>query len=451
MRIPWKVLSITLAAMLIAGSVAAQETPAPQPLTPVQRRAVQAFAADGILEGTSCSVEDCSGTVLRWEVAMWIIRLFNYEPTPHESFADVDSEQRYASFVETLYDQNITVGCLTDPLRFCPERPTSRGQMAAFATRAFNLDDTDPPHRFFDVSPTDVFRDNITALQNAGILSADCDEGERLFCPGQPIVAAEAVEWLYRASLLAPTAGRDNGGGGGGGGGGNFRGGGGGGGGSSSTTSSSTTSSSTTSSSTTSSSTTSSSTTSSSTTSPTTVPVVLRDLEIDVGLNGECTHHDPHDDPVTPPSGDKKSYLILDHSFYDEQGAPQIFRTYYGHWHDDDGENWVYWIPEDARDANGDLFRFRQVHLPHPDDDPYGLIPCHHTECPDHDHSGTVDPEFLAGEHYFEHELINRPGRVNKYTHTHEGPAIVWKFGHRPDAQAALVPVAFGPCDDHVH
>ena len=205
MRIPWKVLLVTVAAMLIAGSVAAQETPTPEPLTPVQRRAVRAFAADRILEGTSCSVKDCSGTVQRWEVAMWIIRLFNYQTTPPESFADVDSEQPYAGFVETLYDERITVGCLSDPLRFCPERLASRGQMAAFVTRAFDLDDTDPPHGFFDVSPTHVFRDNISALQNAGILSADCNEGERLFCSWQPIAAAEAVEWLYRAELRGPT------------------------------------------------------------------------------------------------------------------------------------------------------------------------------------------------------------------------------------------------------
>ena len=241
MRIPWKVLTVTLAAMLIAGSVAAQETPASQPLTPVQRRAVQAFAADGILEGTSCSVEDCSGTrdpcvaashscpaggrstVLRWEVAVWIIRLLDYEPTPNGTFADVDSEQPYADFVETLYDKDITVGCIVDPLRFCPERPTSRGQMAAFVTRAYDLDDTAPSHGFLDVSPTHVFGDRIAALQNAGILSDDCNEGERLFCPGQPVAAAEAVEWLYRVKLLSPITGRDNGGGGGGGGGGRWQ------------------------------------------------------------------------------------------------------------------------------------------------------------------------------------------------------------------------------------
>ena len=226
MRIPWKVLTVTLAAMLIAGSVAAQETPTPERLTPVQRRAVQAFAADGIFEGTSCSVEDCSGTVQRWEVAMWIIRLFDYRPTPHETFADVDSEQPYAGFVETLYVEEITTGCLFDPLQFCPESPTSRGQMAAFVTRAYDLEGTDPRHGFSDVSLTNVFRDNISTIKNVGILSSDCDEGEQLFCPWQPIAAAEAVEWLYRAKLLGPTTGRDNGGGGGGGGG-NFGGGGG--------------------------------------------------------------------------------------------------------------------------------------------------------------------------------------------------------------------------------
>ena len=85
---------------------------------------------------------------------MWIIRLFDYRPTPHETFADVDSEQPYAGFVETLYVEEITTGCLFDPLQFCPERPTSRGQMAAFVTRAHDLEDTDPPHGFSDVSPT---------------------------------------------------------------------------------------------------------------------------------------------------------------------------------------------------------------------------------------------------------------------------------------------------------
>ena len=384
LRIPWKVLLVTMAAMLIAGSVAAQETPTPEPLTPVQRRAVRAFAADRILEGTSCSVEDCSGTVQRWEVAMWIIRLFNYQETPPESFADVDSEQPYAGFVETLYDERITVGCPSDPLRFCPERPASRGQMAAFVTRAFDLDDTDPPHGFFDVSPTHVFRDNISALQNAGILSADCNEGERLFCPWQPIAAAEAVEWLYRADLLGPTIGRDNNNGGGGGG---FGGGGGGGGfgGGGGTNPPNTNPPNTNPPNTNPPNTNPPNTnppitnppiTDPSTTdppTPITLPTFTSNDEIDVA-NGECTHVDPHGG-----AGGRQSYAILDGRYpaslvLDDEGpyasvddkneffvysdSPQNVRyryrfepdairgVYFAHWHEGTETAWVYWIPE---------------------------------------------------------------------------------------------------------
>ena len=376
MRISRKVVSLTLAAMLIAGSVAAQETPASQPLTPVQRRALQTFNADGILEGTSCSIADCSGSVQRWEVAMWIIRLFNYDPMPHESFADVDSEQPYADFVEALYEEDITTGCLFDPLRFCPERPTSRGQMAAFVTRAFGLDDTDPPHGFFDVPSTHVFGDNITTLQNTGILFADCDDGERLFCPWQPIVAAEAVEWLYRASLLVYDidgeliGGGGGGSGGGGSGGGGSGGGGGGGGGSGGGGDDS-----------------SGSSNPPTTTLPPFIPTLVGNEDIDL-VDGECTHHDQHNQGGDT---DKKSYMILDGTYpvvlvFDDNGPyaarsghDEFFQyddltptekmsvthryrverntirdVYFSHWHDGEVLHWVYWIPETVLEPRED-------------------------------------------------------------------------------------------------
>ena len=466
MRIPWKVLSITVVAMLIAGSVAAQETPTPEPLTPVQRRAVQAFAADGVLDGTSCSVEDCSGTVQRWEVAMWIIRLLDYRPTPHETFADVDSEQPYAGFVETLYDEDITTGCLLDPLRFCPEMPTSRGQMAAFVTRAHDLEDTDPPHGFSDVSPTNVFRVNISTVKNAGILSADCDEGEQLFCPWQPIAAAEAVEWLYRAKLLGPTTGRDNGGGGGsggggggggnfgggggggggnfgggGGGGGNFGGGGGGGGGNfgggggngnggggngngngnggggngnggGGADG---------------------------------IGENARLGTPDINDDLQCTHLESHG---SLGEGHLKSHLLVDELYFDDSGTRTAYTTLYAHSHDWDPVRWWYWIPEDARDRNGQMFSNYGPHtLPKEDDDPYYRPePCtHDIPCPTHstaDHSGT-DPEYRAGSHYYGED--NTRGVV--YTHTHMNGSEVWKFG----GTNTEVDAAHPPCIHGTH
>ena len=392
MRTLWKVLSVALTAMLIAGSVAAHETTTPQRLTPVQRRAVQAFAADGIFDGTSCSVEDCSGTVQRWEVAMWIIRLFNYRQTPHQSFADVDSEQSYAGFVETLYGEDITTGCLFDPLRFCPDRPTSRGQMAAFVTRAFDLVDTDPPHGFADVSRTNVFRDNISTVKNLGILSSDCYEGERLFCPWKSIAAAEAVEWLYRAELLGPTTGRDSGGGGGGGfgggggggfgggfgggggGGGGFGGGGGGNGGGNGvnppTTNPTNTNPTTTN-------------TNPTTTNPTTTTNTLPSdvagpggAEIDIGPNGECTHWGTHLRAQDGPDG--KSYVIREDGLY-------------AHRHDGTTLRWWLWPPP----VDGE--QQSPVNLPEGDT----RIPCHHAAClADHGHDMS-NPTYQAGAHHF--------------------------------------------------
>ena len=80
-------------------------------------------------------------------MALWIVRSLDSEPTSHRAFADVDSEEPYAGYVQTMFDLGVTVGCMVDPLRYCPTRETRRGQMAAFVTRAYDLDDTIPAPR----------------------------------------------------------------------------------------------------------------------------------------------------------------------------------------------------------------------------------------------------------------------------------------------------------------
>ena len=382
----WKLLIVALITMLIAGSVAAQETPTPEPLTTVQRRAVRVFMDDGILEGTSCSIRDCSGTIERWEVALWIVRLLDSEPTNHRAFVDVDAEKPYAGYVQTLFDLGVTVGCLVDPLQYCPTRETRRGQMAAFVTRAYDFDDTIPPHGFADVPRSHPFRDDISALKNAGIVSNGCaDDGERLFCPDDSIVAAEAVEWLYRAARLDTTdsrgGGAGNGGGGNTGGGGNGGGGGGRnggntgggntgggntgggniGGGNTGTNPPATNP---------------PATNPPATTQPPLIPTLTGNDGIDL-VNGECTHHDRH---FQGASNDQKSYMILDGHYpvslvFDDNGPyasvaehQEFFRhdalplnavanyryrvelntlrdVYFTHWHDGADIRWVYWIP----------------------------------------------------------------------------------------------------------
>ena len=388
----WKLLIVALITMLVAGSVAAQETPTPVPLTSAQRRAVRVFADDGVLAGTSCSIRDCSGTVERWEVALWIVRLLDGEPTSHRAFVDVDSEKPYAGYVQTLFDLGVTVGCLVDLLRYCPTRETRRGQMAAFVTRAYDFDDTIPPHGFADVPRSHPFRDNISALKNAGILSSDCVGGEGLFCPDDPVVAAEAVEWLYRASRINPTDGRDGGGGGGGGntGGGNTGNTGGGGrdGGN----------------------------TGGGNTPPTNIPVggttpsttipgggdVVSGspggVEYDIGPNGECTHWGVH---TRSGASDDKSHVLLSEDLLLDDGRT-LNTGLYAHRHDGSVPRWWFWPhPIDGEQQP-------VTNLPAGD----SQIPCHHAECPIHSHgpNGMDSASYVAAEGH---------PRARTYTHTH--------------------------------
>ena len=337
----------------------------------------------------------------RWEVALWIVRLLDAEPTSHRAFADVDSDEPYAGYIQTMFDLGVTVGCMVDPLRYCPTRSTSRGEMAAFVTRAYDLEETLPPHGFADVPETHHFEDNISALRNAGVLTADCADGAGLFCPEDPIMAAEAVEWLYRASRLEPRDSETGGGGGGGNGGRGNTGGGNTGGGNTGggntgggntgggNTGGGTSGGGTSGGGTSGGGNSGGGTTPTTTTTPSViVPEFVSNDEIDVvGRSeldlGECTHHDRH---FQGGGSDRKSYAILDGRYpvslvFDDNGPyaaakdaegnvhREFFRydvlptnytvryryrvernairdVYFSHWHTDDGIVWNYWIPE---------------------------------------------------------------------------------------------------------
>ena len=54
-------------------------------------------------------------------------------------FADVPASAFAADWIEDLYARNVTAGCLTNPLRYCPGHTNNRQQMAVFITKTFGL------------------------------------------------------------------------------------------------------------------------------------------------------------------------------------------------------------------------------------------------------------------------------------------------------------------------
>ena len=63
----------------------------------------------------------------------------NYRPTVvpvMAPFADVPIADRQFGYVEFMYQAGFTNGCNTGPLRYCPDSPVTRGEMAAFLERS---------------------------------------------------------------------------------------------------------------------------------------------------------------------------------------------------------------------------------------------------------------------------------------------------------------------------
>jgi hypothetical protein len=60
-------------------------------------------------------------------------------PSATGVFADVPVSDPTSSWIEELYGMTVTGGCLTNPLRYCPDSPNTRGQMAVFLVKTFGL------------------------------------------------------------------------------------------------------------------------------------------------------------------------------------------------------------------------------------------------------------------------------------------------------------------------
>ena len=74
-------------------------------------------------------------------MAVWLVRVIegsDPDPAASSRFEDVDDDAWWAAHVERLAELEVTLGCIRQPLRFCPGNPTTRAQMASFLNRTRN-------------------------------------------------------------------------------------------------------------------------------------------------------------------------------------------------------------------------------------------------------------------------------------------------------------------------
>lgn len=139
----------------------------------------------------------------------------NGQATLVSSFTDVPSDHWALQFIEALYYSNITGGCATNPLRYCPEDPVTRGQMAVFLERGIHGSTFSPstsvPFTFNDISGHWAAY-WIEALRTDGITAGCTPES---YCPDSPVTRAQMAVFLLKskhgAGYVPPSVGIDTG------------------------------------------------------------------------------------------------------------------------------------------------------------------------------------------------------------------------------------------------
>jgi hypothetical protein len=160
------------------------------------------LSARGVTLGCDASNYCPDQVVTRQQMAAFIIRaLGEFDPPvpPVQRFLDVPPENPFYRFIDRMAVLGITQGC--NDFNYCPSDPVLRDQMAAFIIRA--LGEFNPPvppsQRFFDVPPTNPFYrfiDRMAVLQ----ITLGCGGGN--YCPTLQVSRGQMAAFLVRAFNL---------------------------------------------------------------------------------------------------------------------------------------------------------------------------------------------------------------------------------------------------------
>jgi hypothetical protein len=165
---------------------------------------IEAIAEIRVTRGCNPPVNDkyCpERTVIRGEMASFLVRALDLPPAVEDHFVD-DGESVHQDAINALYEAGITKGCNPpENTKFCPDAPTTRGEMAAFLNRAFAFPATDGTDYFID-DDSSVFEGDIDRIAAAGI-TAGCGSGK--YCPRDPMKRSHMAVFLGRSLDLTPN------------------------------------------------------------------------------------------------------------------------------------------------------------------------------------------------------------------------------------------------------
>jgi hypothetical protein len=149
------------------------------------------LAEDGITSGCATQRFCPHGSVTRAQMATFLSRALHLPTTSRDYFRD-DGGSVHEAAINRLAASGITAGCGTG--RFCPDGLVTRGQMATFLSRAFDLPGTSTD--WFGDDAGIVHEPAINRLAASGITTG-CGTGR--FCPSGVVTRGQMAAFLRRA------------------------------------------------------------------------------------------------------------------------------------------------------------------------------------------------------------------------------------------------------------
>ena len=167
----------------------------------VHASAIETIAQAGITKGCNPPVNDrfCpENSVTRGQMAAFLVRGLGLGDRLDDPFTD-DDESVFEADIEQLAAAEITKGCNPPAnTRFCPDRPVTRGQMAAFLVRAIGYTDNGGGDLFVDDDGS-TFEADIDRLGTAGVTKGCNPPTNNRFCPDSFLSRAQMATFLVRA------------------------------------------------------------------------------------------------------------------------------------------------------------------------------------------------------------------------------------------------------------
>ena len=166
---------------------------------------IEALAAIDVLRGCNPPLSDFTcpaDSITRGQMAALLRRSLRLPATAKDTFAD-DEGSTFEDDINRVAAAGITRGCDADnPRLFCPDDYVTRGQMAAFLNRGFDLNPS-TEDRFSDDEHS-TFEEDINRVASAGITEGCDPDYLRLFCPLEWVTRGQMASFLGRALGLDP-------------------------------------------------------------------------------------------------------------------------------------------------------------------------------------------------------------------------------------------------------